>query len=72
MELVTSENLNLFDNFKRQNRLNFSKQNPKSFIFGSIIKNAEDIVEKKLYTFAVYKIIVGRSFQYKMINNENI
>ena len=62
MEQITEENLNYFENFEKQNRLNFSKQNPKRFIFGTIINNAVDIVENKLYTFAVYKIFVGRSY----------
>ena len=62
MELVTDENLNYFENFKRKNLLNFSKHNPKRFIFGSIINNSDDIEENSLYTFAVYKIIVGRSY----------
>ena len=62
MELITDENLNYFENFRKKNQLNFSKQNPKRFIFGTIINNADDIVENKLYTFAVYKIIVGRSY----------
>jgi len=56
MELITDENLNYFENFRKQNQLNFSKQNPKRFTFGTIINSADDIVENKLFTFAVYKI----------------
>ena len=50
--------------------MNISKNNPKTFTFGTVIENADDIPLDEEATFVVYKVGIGKSFCTKQNSND--
>jgi hypothetical protein len=75
MELVTSKNADKLDALtQNRGRLNIPKGSPKIFTFGTIIENAEDLVEAQNegpgYTICVFRVGTGKSYVHKYIDEE--